>query len=80
MAYEIDGEIVKHFPASVYKLQRAKPVYKEFDGWDLIDGTLPKNARTYIEYIEKYTGIPVSIISFGPERSETIDRYGRWYS
>lgn len=79
VAYEIDGEIVKHFPASICKLKRAKPVYKEFDGWDVIDGSIPKNAKTYIEYIEKYTGIPVSIISFGPERSETIDRYGKWY-
>lgn len=79
VAYEIDGEIVKHFPASIYKLHRAKPVYKEFDGWDGIDGSIPKNAKKYIEYIEKYTGIPVSIISFGPERSKTIDRYGKWY-
>ena len=88
--YEIDGKIEKHFPASLAKLYRAKPVYEEFDGWDGWDDSkelvkngydsLPKNMKTYIEFIEKYTKIPASIISIGPKRSETIDRFGKWWN
>ena len=40
---------------------------------------MPKNMRTYIEFIEEYTKIPASIISIGPKRSETIDRCGKWF-
>ena len=88
--YEIDGKIEKHFPASLAKLYKAKPVYEEFDGWDgwedskeLVKNgydSLPKNMKTYIEFIEKYTKIPASIISIGPKRSETIDRFGKWWN
>ena len=88
--YEIDGKVEKHFPASLAKLYKAKPVYEEFDGWDgwedskeLVKNgydSLPKNMKTYIEFIEKYTKIPASIISIGPKRSETIDRFGKWWN
>lgn len=88
-AYEIDGETVNHFPMSISKLNRAKPIYEEFDGWEQWDDTrkiveggydaLPANMRKYIEFIEKTTKIPASIISLGPERNETIDRLGKWY-
>ena len=46
------------------------------DGYD----SLPKNMKTYIKFIEDYTKIPASIISIGPKRSETIDRYGKWWN
>ncbi len=55
-------------------------VYEEFEGWnqDLSKirdfSKLPVNLRRYIEYIEKETGIPISLISVGPERNETIFR------
>jgi adenylosuccinate synthase len=59
-------------------------VYKEFDGWDDLGPSeelakkgydaLPKNMRTYIEFIEKYLKVPAELISIGPKRSETIDR------
>ena len=85
----MDGKVLKHFPASLSKLEKAKPIYKEFDGWDSWDDSekiikdgydaLPKNMRTYIEFIEEYTKIPASIISIGPKRSETIDRFGKWF-
>lgn len=87
--YDVDGKVLKHFPASLSKLEKAKPIYKEFDGWDSWDDSekiikdgydaLPKNMRTYIEFIEEYTKIPASIISIGPKRSETIDRFGKWF-
>jgi adenylosuccinate synthase len=55
-------------------------VYEEFKGWneDLSQirdfSKLPVNLRRYIEYIENETGIPISLVSVGPERNETIFR------
>lgn len=55
-------------------------VYEEFEGWNenlsqIRDfSKLPVNLRRYIEYIEKETGVPISLISVGPERNETIFR------
>ncbi len=88
--YEIDGEIVKHFPADLGKLERAKPIYKEMKGWKAWDNTeevvkngydsLPENMKAYIEFIEDYLGVPADIVSIGPKRSETIDRYQKWWN
>ncbi len=87
--YEIDGKTVEHFPASIAKLQRAKPVYKKFKGWKgwndtpaVIKGgwdALPNEMKAYIEFIEDYLGVPADIISLGPKRDETIDRRGDWW-
>ncbi|MDR0778933.1 MAG: adenylosuccinate synthase [Methanomassiliicoccaceae archaeon] len=84
VGYEIDGRTEKHFPASLSKVSRASPVYKEFDGWDEFGPSeeaakrgydaLPKNMRAYIEFIEKYLKVPAELISIGPKRSETIDK------
>ncbi|MGN1045419.1 MAG: adenylosuccinate synthase [Candidatus Methanomethylophilaceae archaeon] len=90
VGYEIDGKVEKHFPASIAKLERAKPVYEEFDGWEdwedseaLVSAgmdSLPENMQKYIRFIEEYTGIPADIISIGPKRSETIDRTSGWWN
>ena len=90
IGYEIDGKVEKHFPASLAKLERAKPVYKEFPGWKSWADSesmaksgmnaLPENMVKYIKFIEEYTGIPADIISIGPKRTETIDRYGKWWN
>ena len=85
VAYEIDGEIVKHFPASIRKLERAKPVYETLKGWkDMADydgsyRSLPLEAKEYLRFIEESTGVPVGIISIGPERSQTVDVYKKWW-
>ncbi|MFA6710333.1 MAG: adenylosuccinate synthase [Candidatus Methanomethylophilaceae archaeon] len=90
IGYDVDGQILKHFPASLEKLEKAKPVYKEFDGWEGWDDSskmadkgfdsLPENMKTYIRFIEEYTKIPADIISIGPKRSETIDRRRKWWN
>ena len=92
VAYEIDGEEVKHFPASIAKLNRAKPVYEHFKGWkgwrpeDTMSvvkagyDNLPGEMREYIEFVEKYLKVPADIISLGPDRDETIDRRGDWWN
>ncbi|AGI47686.1 adenylosuccinate synthase [Thermoplasmatales archaeon BRNA1] len=89
-AYEIDGEKTKYFPGSIRKLERAKPVYTTFKGWKGWNDTeavvkagydaLPKEMKTYIEFIEKETGIPADLVSVGPERDATIARKSDWWN
>ena len=78
--YDIDGKIVNTYPASLETLAKAKPVYKEFEGWssDLSSirkyEDLPDAAKTYIEFIEQQTGVPVVMIGVGAGREECIYR------
>lgn len=78
-AYKIDGEITTDFPCTP-KLDRAKPVFEVLDGWkcDIMGITeyekLPKNARKYIEYVEKALGYPITYVSTGPAREHIIYR------
>ncbi len=77
-AYEIGGERVAEFPYDIR--DDVKPVYREFEGWqcDLRKvrryEDFPAAFKAYVEYIEQQTGVPVSIISVGPDRDETIIR------
>ncbi len=76
-AYKYRGEIIEEFPASLKVLAECEPVYEELPGWEEdITGVrslseLPVNARHYIERISQLTGIPLSIFSVGPDRSQT---------
>ena len=78
VAYDIDGKITEDFPIDMEKLAKAKPVYEEMDGWqEDISGAksldeLPKNCLKYVKRIEQLTGVPMSILSVGPKRDETI--------
>lgn len=78
--YELDGEITTVFPLDTEKVSEVKPVYKSFDGWRQSTRNtsrfedLPAKAREYIRFIEEYTGVPFTIVSTGPKRSETIIR------
>ncbi|MEE9323382.1 MAG: adenylosuccinate synthase [Candidatus Aenigmarchaeota archaeon] len=83
IAYEINGKRIENFPSLSEVLSKVKPVYIEMEGWEKLDTerilsegyeALPKEAKEYLERIEKETGIPIKIISFGPERNETIVR------
>ena len=84
VAYDIDGKIVTDFPANVDQLNRAKPVLEKFKGWKTplkeikSYKKLPKEARDYIEFIEDYTSVPVTIVSVGYERDETFIRKNPW--
>lgn len=75
--YKVDGEVLKNFPT--YKnLDKSKPVLKKFPGWKKdITGArtladLPKEARQYLDWIEKEVGVPISHISVGPKRDQII--------
>ncbi|MDR2286268.1 MAG: adenylosuccinate synthase [Prevotellaceae bacterium] len=78
VAYEIDGKQTDEFP---YELKDSiKPVYKELKGWKTSISPirtykdLPAELQEYIGFIETETGVPVKIVSVGPNRDETIIR------
>jgi adenylosuccinate synthase len=75
-AYSYKGSIIDYMPNDI---EGVEPIYKEFKGWnsELPSNSfndLPQEIKNYIEFIEKETGVPVSIISTGPEREKTIIR------
>ncbi len=78
VAYEIDGQRVDRFPFSIDG--EIRPIYREFDGWKCDIGKVrryedfPPELKRYVEFIEEQTGVPVRIISVGPDRDETIVR------
>ena len=78
VGYDIEGQRISSRPASMKKMARCRPVYKEMPGWDddisqaRQVNELPENAQSYIRTIEEITGVPVSFISVGPGREETI--------
>ncbi len=79
-AYEIDGARVTHFPSHIDDLKRAVPVYETLPGWsEDLSGVrgyddLPARARAYLDRIGQLLGRPVSIVSVGPDRAQTIIR------
>jgi adenylosuccinate synthase len=79
-AYRIDGRVIDEWPLSAAQLERAVPVYETFAGWDADLGScrsmaeLPGAALDYVAAIEARAGVPISIVSLGPERSQTIVR------
>jgi adenylosuccinate synthase len=77
-AYELDGKVISHLPLNVKDLERAVPVYESFNGWksttngisDFAD--FPIEAQLFLKEIESYLGVKMTMISTGPDRSETI--------
>ena len=81
-AYDIDGQQEQEMPASLQRFRSAEPIYQTLPGWghvsdDMVDKgyeSLPKNLRQYVKFIEDQVSCPVTIISIGPERHQTIIR------
>ena len=77
-AYEIGGEVVRDFPYTV--TDDLKPIYTEIKGWktDMTKFTdeaqFPKEFNDYIAYLEEKFGVPITIVSVGPDREQTIIR------
>jgi adenylosuccinate synthase len=78
VAYKYKGTILRNFPTDINVLQSCQPVYEEMQGWwdDITKvksySQLPENAKKYIRRIEELLQVPASVISVGPERSQTI--------
>ena len=80
-AYEIDGQQVDRFPGQVEELRNARPVYETVPGWrEDVTGArtwdeLPAAAQAYVRRIETLIGVPVGVVSVGPDREQTIIRH-----
>jgi len=78
VAYEIDGKEVFDFPFSIE--ENLKPVYKELKGWNrdmtkmTSEDEFPQEFKDYVAFLEKELGVPICIISLGPDRKQTIIR------
>lgn len=77
-AYELDGQLIHEFPLRHEDLARCKPVVKYFKGWktDICQATswssIPDTCKTYVDFIEKETGVKVKFFSIGPKRESTL--------
>jgi adenylosuccinate synthase len=77
-AYRIGGRVVTQFPSHADDVKRAEPVYETLPGWheDLTGvrhfADLPENARRYLARIGELLGRPVTVVSVGPDRAQTI--------
>ncbi len=82
-AYECDGKMIETVPAGISKLARCRPVYEALEGWSSPTTgctsfeELPGPAKKYIRRIEELTGVPVGLLSVGPDRASTIHLEGR---
>ena len=81
-SYNINGQQEQEMPASLYRFRSAEPVYQTLPGWGQLSDdmaekgydSLPKNLKHYVKFIEDQVSCPVTIISIGPERHQTIIR------
>ena len=80
--YDISGKRIKEMPASLSQFRHAKPIYNTLPGWEELPNNvwdkgfdaLPETLKNYISYIEEQVECPVTIVSVGPQRHETIIR------
>ncbi len=79
-AYEADGKVYDYVPNQQTAFHHAKPIYEEMPGWkcDISNcrsyEELPQAAKDYVEHLEELCGAPISIITVGPDRDQTIMR------
>jgi adenylosuccinate synthase len=77
-AYSVDGRRLELLPSGADAVAQCRPVYEELPGWSESTfgvksfDALPGNARAYLKRIETLTGVPIAMVSTGPERDETI--------
>lgn len=76
--YELDNKLIEDFPSDAIVQRRCRPVYKSMFGWyqsiknyNVFD-ELPIKAKDYVKAIEGFLGVPVTMISIGPERNQII--------
>ena len=82
VGYRCDGKMLPAPPATTQGWQQCEAVYEELPGWQESIGTvrrwddLPKAARDYLETIARVAGVPLSLVSVGPDRNATITMEG----
>jgi adenylosuccinate synthase len=77
-AYKFNDEVLTSFPSDIAVLEKCQPIYEELDGWqESISGIrdfkdLPTRARNYMSLLEDLLCCPISLVSVGPDRRQTI--------
>ena len=77
VAYDLDGERIDYYPASLETLQRCTPIYETLPGWsEDITGVrhlddLPETAKNYVRRVSELVGVKISTFSVGPRRDQT---------
>ncbi|MBC6356907.1 adenylosuccinate synthase [Lactobacillus helsingborgensis] len=83
-AYELDGQKIDYYPASLKELDRCQPVYEELPAWkeDITNAKawsdLPENAQKFLNRVSELVGIPLVTVSVGPDREQTIVLQDPW--
>ncbi|MGQ9688703.1 MAG: adenylosuccinate synthase [Desulfobaccales bacterium] len=78
VAYDLEGERREIMPATLPELERCRPIFEDLPGWkEDIRGArrledLPANTRNYLKRVEELAGVPIQLVSVGPDREETI--------
>jgi len=80
--YKCGDKTINTIPADIRTFEKCKPVYEELEGWQAnVDWrriaeegyeALPEQAKEYLQKIEEHVKVPISIVSVGPDRRETI--------
>lgn len=76
--YTYEGEKIEEYPASLAVMEKVQPIYETLPGWKTPIShcrnyeELPKEARAYVERISELVGVPLGIVSVGPNRDQTI--------
>jgi adenylosuccinate synthase len=76
--YRVEGREFQDFPPNQSLFHKAEPIYESLDGWmEEIDEAktfedLPKAAREYVRRIEELVDVPVSVVSVGPAREQSL--------
>ena len=79
VAYKVNGEEIDHFPFDIS--EGVEPVYVEMPGWKTpmskmqSEDEFPEEFNNYLSFLEEELGVPVKIVSVGPDREQTIIRY-----
>lgn len=78
IGYELNGKRLKYFPTNIEHLNSVKPIYETLDGWNTDISSceryedLPSKTKDYLNFITKYSGIKIDIVSVGPKRKQTF--------
>jgi len=78
VGYQLDGKTIDYFPSSLAALERCQPIYEELPGWQTPTShireykQLPAQSRQYLTRLEELTSCPVSLVSIGSAREQTI--------
>lgn len=79
VAYKIDGQEIDYFPYDI--TGDVEPIYVELPGWETdmtkmkSEDEFPEEFNSYLSFLEEQLGVPIKIVSLGPDREQTIERY-----